>query len=47
MPELIENKMVLDWPWDETEYGVPNKLRLKRQRQAYEESEREDMEDEG
>ena len=43
---MIENKMVLDWPWDEIEYGVPNKRRLKRERQAYEEVEREDKENE-
>ena len=46
MPEIIENKMVLDWPWDEIEYGVSNKRRLKRERQAYEEAEREDRENE-
>ncbi len=42
----IENKMVLDWPWDEEEYGVPDRRRLKRIRQAYEEAEREDRENE-
>ncbi len=45
MPEMIENKMVLDWPWDEIEYGVPSKRRLKTERQAYEEIERGDRED--
>ena len=38
----IENKMVVDWAWDEIEYGVPSRRRIKRERQAYEESERED-----
>lgn len=47
LAEKIENKMVLDWPWDEIEYGVPDKRRLNRERQAYEEAEREDREDEG
>ena len=40
----IENKMVVDWVWDELEYGVPNRTRMKRERQAYEEAEREDRE---
>lgn len=44
MPEQIENHMVVDWSWDEVEYGVPNKRRLNRQRQAYEAEEREDKE---
>lgn len=43
---MIENKMVVDWVWDELEYGVPNKARLRRERQAYEEAEREDRENE-
>jgi len=30
--------------WDEIEYRIPNKKRLERQRQAYEEAEREDRE---
>lgn len=42
----IENRMVVDSEWDEAEYGVPNKHRLKRERQAYEEAEREDVENE-
>lgn len=42
----IENKMVLDWPWDEQEYGVPSKRRLKWMREAYEDAEMEDREDE-
>lgn len=46
MPEIIENPMVLDWWWDELEYGVPSKARLKGERQAYEEAEREDKENE-
>ena len=40
--EQIENPMVLDWWWDEEEYHVPSKARLKRERQAYEEAEREE-----
>lgn len=40
--EQIENKMVVDWAWCEIEYGVPSRTRLKRERQAYEEAERED-----
>lgn len=47
MFEKIENPMVLDWWWGEEEYGIPDKRRLKRERQAYEEAEREDMGDEG
>lgn len=42
----VENSMVVDWLWGEIEYGVPNKTRLKRGRQAYEAEEREDREDE-
>lgn len=38
----IENSMVVDLAWDEIEYGVPSRRRIKRQRQAYEEAERED-----
>lgn len=40
----IENLTVLNWPWNEIEYGVPdtdsNRKRLKRLREAYEEAER-------
>ncbi len=42
----IENAMVVDWWWDEEEYHVPSKSRMKRERQAYEEVEREDRENE-
>lgn len=38
--EEIENSMIEDWWWGETEYGVPDKRRLKRQREAYEATER-------
>lgn len=38
----IENAMVVDWWWNESDYGVPSKSRLK----SYEEAEREDREDE-
>ncbi len=44
--EMIENAMVIDWWWDEQEYRVPSKARMKKQRQAYEEAEREDRKDE-
>lgn len=38
----IENSMIVDWWWDEQEYHIPNKRRLKMEQQAYEEAERED-----
>ncbi len=41
---MIENKMLIDWSWDEQEYGIPSRRRLRRQREAYEEEEREDRE---
>ncbi len=37
----VENPMVVDWWWDEQEYRVPSRARLERERQAYEEAERE------
>lgn len=37
--ETIENSMVVDWVWNEIEYGVPDRSRLRRQRAAYEEEE--------
>lgn len=44
----IENFTVLDWPWNEIEYGIPdtysNRKRLKRLREAYEEAERGEQE---
>ena len=43
--EHIENKMVVDSAWDEIEYGVPSKRRLKRERQIFEAEEMEDRED--
>lgn len=46
MPEMVENTMILDWWWDKSEYGVPGKSRLERERQACEEAEREEREDE-
>lgn len=42
--EQIDNIMAIDWWWDEQEYRVPSKERLKRERQAYEEAEGEDEE---
>lgn len=46
MPYRIENRMVVDLEWDEIEYRIPNKARLRRERQSYEEAEREDRENE-
>lgn len=43
MPEQIENSMVVDWYWNEIEYGVHSKARLRRERENYD---REEMEDE-
>ena len=42
----IGNWMAMDSEQDEIEYGVPRERRLKRERQAYEEAEREDRENE-
>ena len=42
----IENQMVVDEAWDWNESMTPDKEHLKRQRQAYEEAEREDRENE-
>lgn len=44
MPEMIENRMVVDSEWDEIEYGVPNKKRLERERRIYDEIELEEEE---
>lgn len=41
----IENRMIVDEAWDEEEYHVPSKRRLKREHEAYEALEREDEED--
>ncbi len=38
----VENPMTVDWWWDEQEYRVPSRARMKRERQAYEEAERKD-----
>lgn len=46
MIEELENRMVMDSEWNEIEYGVPNNVRLKRERKSYEEEERGDKEDE-
>ena len=43
--EQIENRTVVDWAWDEIEYGVPSRRRIKKERQSYEEAERADRED--
>lgn len=39
MLEQIENSMVVDWYWNEIEYGVPNKSKLERERRIYDEEE--------
>lgn len=39
--EQIENHMVVDW-WNEIEYRPFDRNRLRREREAYEEAERED-----
>lgn len=41
----VENAMLTDWWWDEHEYRVPSRARMKRERQAYEEAEKGDRED--
>lgn len=42
----IENRMVVESEFDEIEYKIPNKKRIKRIRRDYEEAEREDRENE-
>lgn len=42
----LENRMMINSEWNEIEYVIPNKRRLKREMQAYEEAEREDRENE-
>lgn len=46
MQSEVDNILTTDWYWDEQEYRVPSKARMKRERQAYEEAEREDRESE-
>jgi hypothetical protein len=46
MPDKIENRMVVDGEWGEIEYGVPKGSRLTRERRAYEQAEREEMDNE-
>lgn len=41
MSEQIENSMTADGFWDESEYRVLSLSRLKREREAYEQAERE------
>lgn len=38
----IENSMVVDWWWNEQEYGVPSRRRLKMEKQDCEEEEKDD-----
>ena len=40
--ERVENRMVVDSEWGEIEYGVPSPNRLRREREAYEQAEREE-----
>ena len=44
MPEQSENSMVVDGYWNEIEYGVPfpSSNRLRREREVYEQAEREE-----
>lgn len=44
MSEQIENSMVVDWYWNEIEYGVPNKSRMERERRIYDGEEMEEEE---
>nr|WP_300842341.1 hypothetical protein [uncultured Acetatifactor sp.] len=46
MPEQIENSIDNEHWLDEIEYHYPGRAWLKRERQAYEEAEREDRENE-
>ena len=39
MPEQIENHMIVDSFWDEIEYGIPSKARLRREKQIIDEEE--------
>lgn len=39
MPYQIENRMLVDEEWDEEEYGVPSKARLRREKQTLDEIE--------
>ena len=39
MPECIENRMVVDSEWNEIEYGVPNRARMRFEKSVYEEME--------
>lgn len=43
MPEQIENRMVVDSEWDEIEYRVKHRNRYQRQKEAYEQAEREEI----
>lgn len=43
--ERLENKMVVDWYFGEIEYGLPDGNRLRRERQAYEQAEREESDE--
>lgn len=42
----VDNILTADWWWYEQEYRVPSHARMKRERQAYEEAERECRENE-
>ena len=41
MPEQIETRMAADACWNEIEYGAKHRTRYEREREAFEEAERE------
>lgn len=43
--QTVDNWMVVDDAWNEIEYRVPKKSYLEKQREIYDELEREDFED--
>lgn len=44
MPEMIENRIVVDSEWIEIEYGTYSKSRLERERRTFDEMEMEEEE---
>lgn len=43
--DMFSDGVVMDCPWDDAEYQIPDRARMKRERQAYEEAERKGRED--
>lgn len=43
MPEQVKSSMVVDGCWNEVEYGFPSSNRLRKEREAYEQAEREEQ----